>query len=83
MTIIGIYTNKENTTIYVSRDFDAYYTDHEQGRSAVGKAVQAIYVGHVDVSGLKPGMEIDIFYGAPVNGRNGVYAPVRRIEVLK
>lgn len=47
----------------------------------MGQRVESIYVGHYDCSGLKVGQEIDVLYDKAVSTKNGVYQPIKRIEV--
>jgi len=53
-------------------------------RSCVWQKVDSIYVGHYDYdcSGLKVGQEIEVLYDRAVSTRNGVYQPIKRIEVV-
>lgn len=83
MRIEGIYTNNGKATIYVSQDPMPYFTDTAQGRSFQGKMTKDIYLGDRDISGLKIGSEIEVYYGEPVSTKNGSYAPIKKIEVLK
>lgn len=83
MQIEGIYKNKNKSTIYISQEPDSYYVNSSQGRIFQGRMTKAIYLGDYDVSGLKVGNQIDIFYGEPVSSQNGAYAPIKKIEVIK
>jgi hypothetical protein len=83
MTVVGIYKNGKNSTLHLMSDFDSYYSNPDAGRVCIGKAVKSIYVGDFDIGNLKVGAEIEIFYGEPVSTKNGAYAPVRKIEVVK
>lgn len=83
MQIEGIYKNKNKSTIYISQEPDSYYVNSSQGRIFQGRMTKAIYLGDYDVSGLKVGNQIDIFYGEPVSSKNGAYAPIKKIEVIK
>lgn len=88
MIIVGIsYTTNTNgvraTTLYVSDDFNAYYTNAEAGRGCMGKKVDTIYVGNYDCSNLKLGMNIDISYDKAVTGAKGTFQPIKRIDIIK
>lgn len=83
MQIEGIYKNKNKSTIYISQEPDSYYVNSSEGRIFQGRMTKAIYLGDYDVSGLKVGNQIDIFYGEPVSSKNGAYAPIKKIEVIK
>lgn len=83
MRIEGLYNNNGRSTIYVSQDPDPYYRNSSEGRIFQGKIVKSIYLGDFDVSGLKVGDEIEVFYGEPVSTKSGTYAPVKKIEILK
>lgn len=83
MRIEGLYKNKGKSTIYISQEPDSYYVNSSEGRTFQGRMTKAIYLGDYDVSGLKVGNQIDIFYGEPVSSKNGAYAPIKKIEVIK
>ena len=83
MRIEGIYRNNGKTTLSVSQEPEAYYTDASQGRTFVGRLVKTIYLGDYDITGIKVGSEVDIYYGEPMSTKNGTYAPIKKVEVLK
>lgn len=87
MTILGInYTTNnnggKNTTVQVADEFNAYYNNLEAGRGCVGQKVEPIYVGDYDCTGLKVGMQVEIIYDKAISTKNGIYQPIKRIEVL-
>ena len=87
MQIIGISSTtkngKTNYTLEVADDFPHYFQNAEAGRYAVGKKSESIYVGSLDCSQLKVGMEIEIIYDRMCTLANGkTYQPIKRIEVL-
>lgn len=88
MTILGINftTNTDGvttTTLQVSEDYNSYYNNPEAGRHCVGRKVESIYVGNYDCSALKVGMEIEIMYDRAISTKNGIYQPVKKIDILK
>ena len=83
ITVVGKYINKGKVTLYLTAPFEPYFTNEAEARIAEGKNVKSVYVGEYDVSNIKIGSEIDIYYGEPVNTKNGTYAPIRKIELLK
>lgn len=83
MRIEGIYKNNGKTTIYISQEPDSYYVNSSEGRTFQGRMAKAIYLGDYDVTGLKVGNEIDIYYGEPMTTKSGTYAPIKKIEILK
>jgi hypothetical protein len=83
MRIEGLYNNKGKSTIYISQEPDSYYVDASEGRVFHGRLTKSIYLGDYDASGLKVGNEVEIYYGEPVSSKNGVYAPIKKIEVIK
>lgn len=83
MRIEGIYKNNGKSTLYVSQEPDLYYSNASEGRVFQGRMTKAIYLGEYDVTGLKVGGEIDIFYGEPMTTKSGTYAPIKKIEILK
>lgn len=88
MTLLGMSFTTNTTgvranTIYVSDDFNSYYTNAEAGRGCVGKKVDTIYVGSYDCTNLKPGMEIDVSYDKAITTAKGTYQTVKRIDVIK
>lgn len=87
MRIIGINTTRTedgrtNTTLHVAEEFPDYYNNPEKGRSCVGQRADSIYVGTYDCSAFKPNMEIEILFDRAVSTKNGVYQPIKRIEVV-
>lgn len=83
MQVVGKYVNNGKTTLYVTAPFENYYSNVAEGRVAEGQTVKSVYVGEYNASNIKIGSEIDIFYGEPMNTKNGAYAPIRKIEILK
>ena len=83
MKVEGILTNKGKKTLYISDAFDSYYNYPENGRVTTGRMTKSLYVGEVDISGIKVGSEIDIYYGEPVTTKTGTYAPIKKIEIIK
>lgn len=88
MKVLGLHftTNAEGqrtTTLQVAEEYADYYNNPAAGRGCAGMKVDAVYVGTYDCSGIKVGSEIDILYDKAVNGKNGVYQPVKRIDILK
>ena len=83
MRVEGIYTNDGKRTLYVSQDPESFYNDPDKKRSFIGRLVKAIYVGTFDVSNIKVGSEITVFFGAPISTKNGTFAPILKIEVIK
>jgi len=87
MEIIGISyvtkNGKTNYTLEVADDYPSYFQNAETGRYAVGRKGESIYVGSLDCSQLKVGMEIEIIYDRMCTLANGkTYQPIKRIEVL-
>lgn len=87
MRIIGMsYSTKDGErkyTLEVSDTFDSYFKDAGAGRNAVGEKVETIYVGSLDCSHLKVGMEIELIYGRMCTLANGkTFQPIKRIDVL-
>ncbi len=89
MKLAGIaqYTGQDGitkSTLHVLDDFGAYLNDASQGRVAKGQACEAIYVGSVDVSGLKVGDTIEILYDRAVRTKDGnFFQPVKAVRVVK
>ena len=87
MQIIGINSNTSDegrkfSTLHLTEEFDAYYNDPSAGRSATGKRVESVYVGEYDVSRLKPGMNVSIYYDKAMKTRKGdIFQPVKEIVV--
>ena len=72
------------STLHVIDDFAEYQNDASQGRVAKGQSCEAIYVGSVDVSGLKIGDTIEILYGKAVKMKDGnFFQPVKAVKQLK
>jgi len=67
MRIIGMsYSTKNGERKYrleVADSFEPYFKDTGEGRNAIGEKVESIYVGSLDCSQLKVGMEIELIYG--------------------
>lgn len=83
MTVIGWNNNNGKSTLYLTMDFPAYYSNPEAGRACTGKMAKSVYVGDLDISGLKVGSEVEILYGEAIATKNGTYSPVKRIELVK
>ncbi len=89
MKIVGIaqstgHDGVTKTTLHIVEEFSAYLTDASQGRVAKGQACEAIYVGSVDVSGLKVGDTIEILYDRAVRTKDGnFFQPVKAVRVVK
>ncbi|MBQ9248634.1 MAG: hypothetical protein IJ171_08640 [Ruminococcus sp.] len=88
MTVVGIAyaLNKNNervATLHVTDSFDEYDKNTELGRSCLGQKVDTVYVGTYDVSNIKVGAMIDISYDRAIQTKNGVFQPIKRIEVVK
>lgn len=83
MRVEGIYRNNGKSTLYVSKEPDSYYVNSSEGRTFQGRMTKAIYLGEYDVTGLKVGGEIDIFFGEPMTTKSGTYAPIKKIEILR
>lgn len=87
MRIIGMsYSTKDGErkyTLEVSGPFDSFYKNAEAGRNAVGEKVESIFVGALDCSQLKVGMDIELIYDRMRTLANGkTFQPIRRIDVL-
>ena len=88
MTVVGIAyaLNKNNervATLHVTDSFDEYDKNTDLGRSCLGQKVETIYVGTYDVSNIKVGAMIDISYDRAITTKNGVFQPIKRIDVIK
>lgn len=83
VTVVGMYKNRDKATLHVTEDFADYYSNTEAGRICSGKMAKSIYVGDMDVSGIKVGSEIEIYYGEAISTKNGIYSPIRKIEIVK
>ena len=88
MHLVGLnYTTNaaggKNTTLQVTEEYNQYYSDVEAGRGCAGVKVDSIYVGDMDCSGLKIGMDIDILYDKAITTAKGTFQPIKRIDVLK
>ena len=87
MKILGKNSTKTSdgrttTTLHVADAFPDYYNNPEKGRSCVGQRTDSIYVADYDTSAIKPGMEVEIYYDKAVSTKNGVYQPIKRIEII-
>lgn len=87
MQIVGIThapnsKGERTSTIHVLSDFPEHNNAPEQGRFCQGKQASSVYVGTYDVSHLKLGMEIDIFYDKAFETKSGTYSPVKLIQVI-
>lgn len=87
MKLIGMnYTTNQNgtrfTTLHLTDEFEAYYNNHENGRSCVGLKSSSVYVGDFDCSALKLGMEIDILYDRAITTAKGTFQPIKRIDIV-
>lgn len=87
MRIIGMsYSTKDGErkyTLEVSAPFDAYFKNVDSGRCALGEKVESIFVGSLDCSQLKVGMEIELIYDRMRTLPNGrTFQPIKRIDVL-
>ena len=89
MHLVGMnYTTNanggKNTTLQVTDEFNMYYSNAEAGRGCMGVKVDSIYVGDIDCSGLKIGMDIDILYDKAITTAKGTtFQPIKRIDILK
>lgn len=88
MKLVGLNftTNSKgikNTTLQVTDEYNEYYTNTEAGRGCMGVKVDSIYVGDMDCSDLKIGMEIEVLYEKAIMTTKGTYQPIKRIDVLK
>ncbi|NFO34609.1 hypothetical protein FDB37_13490 [Clostridium botulinum] len=88
MRLVGLnYTTNadggKNTTLQVTDEYNAYYSNVEAGRGCIGVKVDSIYVGDIDCSGLKIGMDIDILYDKAITTARGTFQPIKRIDILK
>lgn len=73
---------RKTTTLHVMTDFDSYYSNVEAGRGCVGKKVETIYAGDYDCSGIKPNMQIEVYYDKAISTSKGTFQPIKRIEVI-
>ena len=88
MTVVGInfavnQHGERTSTLHVVDDFEAFYNNEETGRSCIGQKCETIYVGTYDVSNIKVGAMIDISYDRAITTKNGVFQPIKRIDVIK
>ena len=83
MRIEGIFNNSGKITLHVSLEFNSYYNDQNGQRKAQGRMTKQIYIGEYDISNLKVGSEVEIYYGESISSKNGVYAPVKKIDIIK
>jgi hypothetical protein len=72
----------KNTTLQVTDNYNPYYSNVEAGRGCMGVKVDSIYVGNIDCSALKIGMDIDIVYDKAITTARGTFQPIKRIEVV-
>lgn len=87
MTVVGIHFvvnqhGERTATLHVIEDFEAFYNNEEIGRSCKGQKCETIYVGTTDVSNIEVGSTIDVAYDKAIQTKNGLYQPVKSIEVL-
>ena len=87
MTLLGMNSGKNaegvvTTTLQVADAFAPYYNNPEAGRTCVGQKVESIYVGEYDCSSLKVGMSIEIIYEKAIQTRNGIFQPIKRVDVV-
>ena len=88
MKIVGMHfstnTNNERVyTIHCISNFDSYYKNPDNGRNCIGEKAESFYVGNYDCSGLKIGMDIEIFYDRAIKTSKGTFQPIKRIEIIK
>lgn len=69
-------------TLYCSDSFPAYFSGGENGRGCEGKRVEQVYAGNYDCSGFKLGADIEVLYEKAVQTKNGIYSPIKRIDVI-
>lgn len=87
MTVVGINstTNEsgvKNSTLQLLEEYDSFYNNPAAGRSCIGKKASSVYVGGYDVSNLKIGMEIEIYYDKAITTAKGTFQQVKLIETL-
>lgn len=73
----------KNTTLQVTEDYNEYYSNSEASRGCMGVKVDSIFVGDIDCSTLKIGMDIDILYDKAITTKKGTFQPIKRIDILK
>lgn len=87
MKVVGISRTAGDkgvlSTLYVTDVFDSYFSNSELGRSCTGMKAESIYVGDYDVSKLKIGDEIEIYYGKALTTAKGVFQTIKKIDVVK
>lgn len=72
------------TTLYLAEDFPAYAAGDGKEKGCCGMQVLSVYAGAYDCSNIKPGMNVDILYGAVVTLSDGkTFQPVKKIDLLK
>lgn len=77
-------TGMRNTTLYVTDDFEPYFSSEDGKRGCMGVCTEKIYVGSVDCKNIKLGCRIDISYDKAVTLRNGnTFQPVKRVDVIE
>lgn len=87
MIILGMnYTTNanggKNTTLHVAEEFDVYYNSASDGRGCVGQKVDSVYVGNYDCTTLKVGLQIEVLYAQAISTKNGIFQPIKRIDIL-
>ena len=88
MVLLGKHytTNAEGkriTTLHISDEFGAYYSNRGEGRGCEGQKVETIYVGEYDCTQFAIGMNIEVLYDKAIQTKNGIYQPIKRIIALK
>ena len=87
MKIVGLsYSLNDDgsrkNTIYVITEFDSYFSGADGKRGCIGNKTESIYAGDYDCSMLKPGMSIEVSYDKAITTRNGVFQPIKKIEIV-
>ncbi len=88
MTLIGKRSTKKDngeisTTAYVTDNFPAYYSQHENGRFCEGLCCEAIFVGAFDLSKIPIGSTIEILYDKAIALKTGgFYQPIKDIRLI-
>lgn len=87
MKLVGLnYTTNSDgcriTTLQVTDQYNAYYSNAEAGRGCAGVKVESIYVGDIDCSGLKIGMDIEVIYDKAITTSKGTFQGIKRIDIL-
>lgn len=73
---------KNVTTLHLADDFDLFYSDSTKGRGCEGQKVESVYVGTVDVSKIKVGMDVEIIYDKAITTSKGTFSPIKRVGIL-